>query len=320
LVVFFLSIVVTAWVIYLFRKGLIEPIRRVNDATFRIHSGDLTTRVSLKTGVAELRNTARSFNEMAEQLETLDQAKKDFLATISHEIKNPLAALKEGLGVLAYHGESLSSESRAKGFSACLIASKRLETMINNLLRVSRGEAGWHQVDGTTRNLNQAIGMAIEEIRPLSEKKGMAVLLDAPEDLTAAFNWDGMIQVFENLLLNAVKYGQEKTPIQIHAARGSRPVMGRGESIPHVEISVSNQGLAIPESERKRIFERFYRGSNAMANSGLGIGLHVVRRVIEAHHGEIVAECDGARTRFRFWFPEAYESDGMRSLAMGGAV
>ncbi|MGZ3709781.1 MAG: histidine kinase dimerization/phospho-acceptor domain-containing protein, partial [Bdellovibrionota bacterium] len=137
-----LSVGITAWLLTLFFKGLLEPLRTIKLATRRIREGELSHRIEPERGVTELRDVTRSFNSMAERLETLDQAKTEFLATVSHEIKNPLAALKEGLSLLANQGEVLTPPARQKSFSACLISAKRLEFLLNNLLHHSRMEAG----------------------------------------------------------------------------------------------------------------------------------------------------------------------------------
>ena len=288
-----LSIAITAWLLFLFYRGLLEPLGRLNEATFKIKNGDLSHRLNTETGVSELRAVSTQFNLMAEQLESLDRAKSEFLQTISHEIKNPLAALKEGLSLLSSQGEELSPAIRKRGFSACLIASKRVETMINNLLNLSRAERGLFDFDLDLKNMSSAIQTAIDEVRPLADKKGMQIRLRSNLELQAAFNWNGIVQVFENLLLNAIKYGQENSTIEIEASSTEKDV----------QVRVINSGKNITSTESGKIFERFYRASNATHQQGLGIGLHVVKQIIEAHHGKIEASSDQGRTKLSFWIP-----------------
>lgn len=231
------------------------------------------------------------------RLDGLDQAKGDFLATISHELKNPLAALKEGLSLLAAQGEELSPSGRARAFSACLIASKRLEAMLNNLLRLSRGDGSGMRHDFAVGDIAEALQMAMDEVRPLAEKKGMRIRSEPAPGLRACFNWDGMIQVFENLLLNAIKYGSDQTPIEVQTL-----VHGHSSQL---EVSITNQGHGISEPEMDKIFDRFFRGENAKSKSGMGVGLHVVREIVETHGGTVhVASTDGV-TRFSVLLPSA---------------
>lgn len=295
-----ITVSITTWVVYLFYQGLMNPLAKLRWATARIRGGDFSHRLKFHAGVAELQELAQSFNQMAERLDALDRAKADFLATISHEIKNPLAALKEGLNLLASQGDQLSPAGRNKAFSACLISAKRLEWMINNLLNLSRGEKGIYDLDLEVNDLGSAIQTAIDEVRPLAEKRGMSFQFDNPGALLAPFNWNGMVQVFSNLFLNAIKYGSENTVIEVQAHQPLAPTTTPSE----IAISVSNMGREIPEAENARIFDRFFRASNATKQQGLGIGLHVVKNIIEAHRGKISAQSDAGRTEMRIIIPQ----------------
>jgi signal transduction histidine kinase len=299
-----LSVGVMVWLLYLFVRGLIDPLTALKEATRRIRNGELSFRLPAPRGVAELQELSRSFNSMAERLEVLDSAKHEFLATVSHEIKNPLAALKEGMSLLATQGDSLPPPTRAKAFSACLIAAKRLETMINNLLHHSKMESGLYAFDFTRKNLASTVETAIEEVRPIADKKSMTLRYSGPAELPAAFNWDGMVQVFENLLINAVKYGHESSEIEVTAGYLASP----SETLPRIEVAVINTGKKLDEAEMPKLFDRFFRGSNSGAAAGLGLGLHVVKRVVEAHHGEVSASCADGRTRIAITIPGQYEA------------
>src|SRR5262249_25193429 len=159
-------------------------------------------------------------------------------------------------------------------------ASKRLESMINNLLHHSRMEAGLYQFDLTQKDLSTAGQTAIEEVRPLADRKTMTIQYQGVPGIQAAFNWDGKVPGFVNLLLNAIKYGQENTPIEVDAQ------LERKGPVPNVVVSVLNQGEPIPASELSRLFERFYRGANSGPQKGMGLGLHVVKKIVEAHNGD----------------------------------
>jgi signal transduction histidine kinase len=302
-----ISILVTAWLFTLFYRGLLDPLARLKDATSRIRSGELSFRIKEGDGVTELRDLANSFNLMAARLEHLDSAKSEFLATISHEIKNPLAALKEGMNLLSSQGDSMLPLARSKAYSACLIAAKRLESMINNLLHHSRMEMGLFNFDLTPKSLTAVIRTAVDEVRPLADRKGMSIEYKGDEEIQAAFNWDGMVQVFENLLLNAIKYGNENSVIEVRAAIQSRAI--ENAELPHLELAVINDGKAISATDLAQVFERFYRGSNSKLQQGMGLGLHVVKRIVEAHHGGISAASEAGKTRFELWLPGRYETE-----------
>ncbi|MGK5090147.1 HAMP domain-containing sensor histidine kinase [Bdellovibrionota bacterium FG-2] len=304
-----LTITLTAWIVYTFHFKLFKPVDRLRNALNRIHDGELTFRVEPIPEVLEIRQLAESFNLMAERLESLQKAKGDFLATISHEIKNPLAALKEGLSFLTSRGESLSPYAKSRGFSACQLSAKRLESIIGNLLKSSFAESGFFQFDLSTQDLSEAIHAAIEEVRPLADKRQVEIECTAPSELMVSFNRDGIIQILENLLINAIKYGEGGAPVQVkvglcEASDGFNAKL----QVPHVEVSVENKGQGLGTDDHSKLFERFFRGDNSAGKSGLGLGLYVVKRIVEAHHGEVRAEFAQGRTCIRFWVPRSYET------------
>ena len=304
-----ITVAISAWLLTLCFRGLLAPLSLLKDATTRIRSGDLSFRLKSEGGVTELRELAHSFNLMAERLEHLDSAKTEFLATVSHEIKNPLAALKEGMSLLASQGDTMQPQARTKAFAACVISSKRLEFMINNLLNHSRMEMGLFDFDLSPKDMTKVIHTAMDEVRPLALRKGMSLEYKGDAAISAAFNWDGMLQVFENLLVNAIKYGNENTTIVIQAALKNRPL--EKTELPHLELAVINDGRALPESDLLRVFDRFYRGSNSAFQQGMGLGLHVVKRIVEAHHGGISAVSEAGKTIFHVWIPCRYETEAV---------
>jgi signal transduction histidine kinase len=270
-----------------------EPLEQLNQATDRIKAGNLSYRIDSQ-GIVQLRELeelARSFNSMAERLEALDQAKRDFLMMISHEIKNPMAALKEGLSLLTApekENRKLSPEAHKRCVSACQIASKRLEYMINNLLSLSRSETGMFKFDLTQQNFVLAVQSSVAEVRPLADKKGMQIQVSCPENIRISFDREAMVQALVNLLLNAIKYGSENSTIEVQVS--AEPAHG-------VEVSVTNIGKVIAPSELTRVFDRFYRGQNSGSQQGMGIGLHVVKKVVEAHKGFVSALSEAGRTQ-----------------------
>jgi signal transduction histidine kinase len=211
------------------------------------------------------------------------------------------------MNLLATQGEQLLPHARSRAFSACVIAAKRLESMINNLLNQSRLENGLYDFNLTPKDLTTVIHTAIEEVRPLAQRKRMTIEYRGDAEILAAFNWDGMLQVLENLLLNAIKYGNEDSVIDVHASMKRRP--HEKAELPHLELAVINEGRPISETDLSQVFDRFFRGSNSSQQQGMGLGLHVVRRIVEAHHGGIRAASEEGKTRFALWIPGRYETE-----------
>jgi len=303
-----LSGAISLWLLGFLYRSLIRPVEALKEATQKIRGGDLSYRIPRETGESGAREfceLSASFNAMAEKLEQLDEAKSEFLTTISHEFKNPLAALKEGLALLSTRGEFLSAESRAKTFAACTIASKRLESMMMNLLCHSRMEKGLYQFDLSRKDFASVIRVAMDEIAPVAAKKSMTVSYRGLDSLLGAFNWDGMIQVMENLILNAIKYGREGTEIGIFTE-----VRTDLDSVPIAEIrvlNISDRGDQLAEADLESLFDRFYRGNNSAQKQGLGLGLHVVKRIVQAHLGSVSVDRMGDQTEFKIHIPIRHE-------------
>ena len=300
-----LATTINVWIIYLFYRKLNAPIRNLKKANAKIAGGKLAYRIEDTRGVTELQDLAESFNLMASRLEQLDRTKYEFLSAVSHEVKNPLAALKEGLSLLAFESGTLSQQSRQKAFSACLIASKRLESMIGNLLHHSRIEKGFGGFSMETKDLGDVVHIAMDEVRPLADKKHIQIQFLPDTDMRASFSGEGMTHVFENLLMNAIKYGEERSVIRIGVKRTNRT-----GSLPQLELNVSNKSKSAISNDISRLFDRFYRGANSSQQNGLGLGLYIVKAVIESHHGTVSASMDEERCfSVRMVLPALYETE-----------
>jgi signal transduction histidine kinase len=144
---------------------------------------------------------------------------------------------------------------------------------------------------------------ALQGVRPIADRRGMHIELrmQAKQPL-AAFSTEGITHVLENLLFNAVKYGDASEPIVVEVKRLP------GEPVAQLEVRVINRGKGLLPAELKQVFERFFRASNADGQKGVGLGLSVVKRIIEAHHGTVWAESEGGVTTFAFRIPQRYES------------
>lgn len=298
LVAFVVAIGVTSWLAGILYYSVLHPIERIKDAARRIREGELSCRVEKHLGFVELRALSSEFNAMASRIEELDEMKNEFVATVSHELKTPLTALKEGLALLAEKREALNGRSLTRTIEVCNQSTKRLETLIENLLNHMRMESGFYDYDETEKDIRAVVENAVQGLRPIAERRGQAVKVEMPHcAVTAAFSTEGLRHVVENLLLNAIKYGDSAQPIRLHV----RPIEDAPISL--VEFSVLNHGKGIHPSELSRVFDRFFRGSNSHGQKGVGLGLNVVKRIIEAHHGDVSAESQNGITKFSFRIP-----------------
>jgi two-component system, OmpR family, sensor histidine kinase BaeS len=271
-------------------RMLAAPLREVSAAARRIADGDYRARVP-REGPEEIASLADSFNQMAMSLEEQERMRRDFIANAAHELRTPLTNLQgylEGLrdGVITADRttyESLHEEA------------DRLVRLSRSLDALAEGDAATSPPLLQPIDLAMAVRAAVELAQPAFDRAGLAVVVAAPPTLDARANPDHLAQVLANLLSNAVRY----TP------RGGT-VTVRVEGHPDdVLVSVANTSDPIPPDDLARVFERFYRveKSRDRARGGAGIGLAIVKQLVEAAGGRVGAESEDGQTRFWFSLP-----------------
>ena len=268
------------------------PLRRMTRAAERIAGGDYTTRVP-RSGPDELASLADSFNLMAQGLAKEEQSRQDFIANAAHELRTPLTNLQgylEGLrdGVIAPTPEQFRSLHEE---------TERLVRLSRSLDVLAQGGRGDGAMACEDVDLSQAVHSAFEVARPAFDAKEIAVELSVPQGLVARAEPDAVAQVLANLLQNASRYTPRGGRASVHAV-GERT---------RVLVTVANTGDGIPASDLAHVFERFYRveKSRDAARGGAGIGLAIVKQLVEASGGRVGAESNGRLTRFWFSLPAA---------------
>jgi len=288
------SIIISLWISDLFFRRLGAPLRMLKDANMQIARGNLGFRIAEPgAAVSELAELSGSFNRMAAKLQELDRTKYEFFSEVSHQIKNPLAALKEGLDLLSSAPRELSGQSREKAIAACSIASRRLEVMIQNLMQHASIERGFKDFKMEYANLADVIQSAMAQLRPLADKRGIQFCFTPKGELDGRISSEGMTHVIENLIMNAIRYGQEKTEVSIEASR-----IASEKKPPQLVLRVSNLAKVLPTCKPERLFERFYRANTLEQPSGLGLGLYIVKSIVEAHRGTVFAFVNSEEKRF----------------------
>src|SRR5438093_490311 len=219
-------------------------------------------------------------------LRRLEKVRKDFVANVSHELRTPLTSIKGYVEALL-DGAKDDPDQTVRFLDIILKQSDRLNLILEDLLQLSRIESGEVSFKRDPVDLSAVVDRTLALIKPLADKKGHAVTVAIPPDLPpAAGDEEQLVQVLTNLLDNAVKY----TPPQgsIHIAGQS----AKDSPLSMVELSVTDTGLGIPEADRPRIFERFYRVDKARSRElgGTGLGLSIVKHIVEAHGGQIWVE------------------------------
>jgi two-component system phosphate regulon sensor histidine kinase PhoR len=218
-----------------------------------------------------------------QRLEELEQTKSDFVFTVAHELKAPVAAIQSVLRVLleGYAGEIFQKQKELiDRAERRLIA---LQSLIRDLLALGALKGALPETKKEDVILNGIVNRVVDAIRPEVEGKGLALKVEVPEALvTVKANDDDLERLLSNLLENAVKYTPPKGEVHLQLSLN-------GDA---ARIVVSDTGIGIAPESMPRIFEEFYRGKNAkeMGQEGTGLGLSLVKHIVDRYHGEIAVE------------------------------
>ena len=271
-------------------RMLARPLHEVGAAARRIADGDYAARVP-REGPEEIKSLADSFNQMATSLEEQERMRRDFIANAAHELRTPLTNLQ---GYLEALRDGVITADRAT-YESLHEEADRLVRLSRSLDALAEGDAATTPPELVPIDLAVAVRSAVELAAPAIERAGLRVRVDAPTALPARANPDHLAQVLANLLSNAVRYTPRGGSVTVTAER--RP----GDLL----VTVANTGEAIPADDLDRVFERFYRveKSRDRARGGAGIGLAIVKQLVEAGGGRVGAESSEGRTSFWFSVP-----------------
>ncbi len=232
------------------------------------------------------------FHDMTE-LRRLEMVRKDFVANVSHELRTPLTSIRGYIEALL-DGAKDDPKTSTQFLNIILKQSDRLNLILEDLLQLSKIESGQVHFKREPLHIQSIIERTLAMIKPLADKKRHRLVSFVEEHLPSVLgDEDRLIQILSNLLDNAVKYTPENGTITVAA----HPVSDDAEqpsTVTAVELSVTDTGIGIPEMERPRVFERFYRVDKARSRElgGTGLGLAIVRHIAEGLGGRVCLEAN----------------------------
>ena len=260
------------------RRVMVDrPVKRILEATERISAGDFSVRLEpthVYGKYDEYDVIMLNLNDVAAELGKSEILKTDFISNVSHELKTPLAIIRNY--VMLLQDETLDSETRKKHCKTLSQASKRLSDLITNILKLNKLENREMQPEYEKIDLTEALAQTVLQYEDLIESKNLELNCDL-EEVTIVSSLGYLEIVWNNLLSNAIKFTAEGGKIGVQLKRRQDGA----------EIRISDTGCGISPEVGARIFEKFYQGDTSHAQEGNGLGLALVKKVIDILGGEI---------------------------------
>lgn len=300
--------------VYFFTRSICYPIKILKDATDNIAQGNLDYQIRV-TSHDEIGNLGVAFNQMCDKLKEMDQVKTDFVANVSHNLKTPLTAIREANDLLLKKVAGPVSESQIRLLNIIKEETLQLTMMINDLLDISRVEAGLMRYNFQYLDMQDVIQKSIDEIRFLAENKNIHIEYTGGISLPRIIlDRDKISQVMDNLLSNAIKFTPPGGTITVQMSEVKSldvPNIFREHNRIYkvhsfVMVSISDTGVGIPVECHRRIFDKFQQVNNKGKGGmkGTGLGLSIAKHIVLDHGGDIWVESNmGNGSTFNFILP-----------------
>lgn len=274
--VFFMGLLVSLATRYVMYTGFMKPLVDIGQAARKVAGGDFTVRIHPKRKDGkkdEMEVFIDDFNKMVEELATIETLKEDFIANVSHEIKTPLAIIQSYTTMLRKDG--ISKEEKENYIQTVLNAARRLSALVSTVLRLNKLESQ-EIIQLSTFSLSEQIRLCILALDERFEEKDIELEIDMDEVMIHSD--DSLLEiVWNNLLTNAIKFTE---------SGGIVKVILRTEN-DTIVVSITDSGCGMDEDTCKRMFDRFYQGDTSHSVEGNGLGLSLVKRVIDLVEGQI---------------------------------
>lgn len=271
-----------------------RPLRAVSDTARRIiETGDLAARVPSPGGSGELAVLVRQLNALLDKNAAHVRVLRETLDNLAHDLRTPLTRLR-GTAELALQDSGDPAEARG-ALAGCVDESDRLLHLLEALLDITAAEAGALKLNRDRIDARSLIERAADLYREVAEEKNISVAVDQPEAAELSADAIRLGQAINNLLDNALKYTPEDGQITLRTRNEPH----------HVVITVTDNGPGVPVREREAIFRRLYRGDTSRSQRGLGLGLSLVKAIVESHGGTVaVGDAPGGGAQFTVRLPK----------------
>lgn len=282
---------------FLIAKKALTPIKEISETIDRISESNLSERVTEKSIPSELKGLAASFNRTFDSLENALNRQKQFAADASHELRTPLS-------VIISQGEiALRKERNAGDYKDALTAivetARMMSEIVQKLLTIARLGTDKFELKMEDINIGDIVHESVKLLRPLAEQRDIAINISAAETFTFHGDHAALLELFTNLIDNAIKYNIPQGKIDISI----------GKEMDFIVTEIRDTGIGISEGDLDRVFDRFYRvdKSRSKESGGIGLGLSICEEIVKLHGGTIEIKSKvGVRSAFIVRFPAAY--------------
>ena len=291
----FLNVLIISAIITLIdslrRRFMVErPSKRILDAADRLMQGDFSVRVKPLHGVRRIDNfdeVIECFNSLAEALASIETLRTDFIANVSHEIKTPLSIIQNYSTMLT--SPILSEEERKEYAGAILSASKNLTALITNILKLNKLDNQQITPAKEVYDLSEQLCQCLISFEAEWEKKELNIETDIADSVKVCSDPEMMTLIWNNLISNAIKFTEKGGTVKVSVVPESE----------YAAVTVADSGCGISNDVGKHIFDKFYQGDSSHSIQGNGLGLTLVKRVIDITGCELSVHSElGVGTQF----------------------
>lgn len=278
---------------YFIGRRVLTPLVKLSSASKEVARGNFDVTVSDSSKMEEVQSTFRNFNAMVRELKSISTLSSDFIANVSHEFKTPLSVI-EGYAMLL-QDDRLTAQEREDYLNKILVNTRRLNTLVGNILMLSKMETKPLPEQYTRFRLDEQLRQVVAQLEPQWSAKGISfrVRLDEVE----LFGWEQVLPyVWSNLISNAIKFSPSGSVIALTLLEQRECAV----------VTVSDRGCGMEPDVQERIFEKFYQGDTSHKAEGNGLGLALVRQIVELSQGVVEVESQpGKGSTFRVILPKS---------------
>lgn len=277
-----ISLLISIIILYIVSKKLSSPLQSMDKAAKLLAQGDFSQRVEVYTN-DEIGRVTKTFNYMAEQLQTIEENRRSFISSVAHELRSPMTLIRGFVQGIV--DGTIPKEENNKYLNIILKETTRLSKLISNLLDLQKMESSQYPINPQSFDINELIRRTLLKYEEEIEKKGIEVNLDLVDDQVMVWaDKDAIEQVVSNLLENSMKFMGEKGKLDVKTMVTDNKVW----------IKIQDNGIGISQEDMDDIWKKFFKADRSRDRNkeGTGLGLYIVKKIMDRHGEKIKVESE----------------------------